>query len=359
VYSFSSLFTISFLVHLLFVCLLGVFYNFSEISNKTPKKYRFISVNWETDKIKKRKKRTNLLSNIDREEKGFFLKNRKIQIQKSSRRIKNISGIEISQKKNISNETEKNIEKKSSISNIKSKKVLNILSSSNNKKRKLKLKNNTLQVKKMISEKKLEPKKITDRKLKLKNNTLQVKKMISEKKLEPKKIAERKLKSNLLKLENDIDRLKLFRVDQKHKKSFEVSEIVLDKMASLDSESKKKNKDDQPISLSTSKTKYFRYFKHLKEKIEESWAWWAPEARGLNGELKLQFTLLRDGSLKKIDLLKSSGYEILDDEAISAVTKASFSFRPFPLNLRRKTLVVQGTFEYVSERFFVRKFLRN
>ena len=331
VYSLSSLFIISFLVHLLFVCLLGVFYNFSEISNKTPKKYRFISVNWETDKIKKRKERTNLLSNIDREEKGFVLKNRKIQIQKSIRRIKNISGIEMSQKKNISNKSEKNIKKNSSISNIKSNDVLNILSSSNNKKRKLKLKNKTLQVKKMILEKKLEQKKIT----------------------------ERKLKSNILKLENDKDRLKLFRIEQKHKKSFEVSEIVLDKMASLDSESKKKNKDDQPISLSTSKTKYFRYFKHLKEKIEESWAWWAPEARGLNGELKLQFTLLRDGSLKKIDLLKSSGHEILDDEAISAVTKASFSFRPFPLNLKRNTLVVQGTFEYVSERFFVRKFLRN
>ena len=268
VYSLSSLFIISFLVHLLFVCLLGVFYNFSEISNKTPKKYRFISVNWETDKIKKRKERTNLLSNIDREEKGFFLKNRKIQIQKSIRRIKNISGIEMSQKKNISNKSEKNIKKNSSISNIKSNDVLNILSSSNNKKRKLKLKNKTLQVKKMILEKKLEQKKIT----------------------------ERKLKSNILKLENDKDRLKLFRIEQKHKKSFEVSEIVLDKMASLDSESKKKNKDDQPISLSTSKTKYFRYFKHLKEKIEESWAWWAPEARGLNGELKLQFTLLRDGS---------------------------------------------------------------
>ena len=118
-------------------------------------------------------------------------------------------------------------------------------------------------------------------------------------------------------------------------------------------------KDDEPISLSTRKTEFFRYFKHIKVRIEESWVWWAPEARGLHGKLKLRFTLLRDGSLKKLVLLESSGHGVLDDEAMSAVTRASVSFRPFPLKVKRKFLNIDGTFEYVSERFFVRKFLRN
>ncbi|MED5579917.1 MAG: energy transducer TonB [Nitrospinota bacterium] len=177
--------------------------------------------------------------------------------------------------------------------------------------------------------------------------------------VDSRKVSRELLDRRVVKPSKKTDRLKLFRIVTKEKKSFEVSENVLNKVASADFDSEKKMKDDEPISLSTRKTEFFRYFKHIKVRIEESWVWWAPEARGLHGKLKLRFTLLRDGSLKKLVLLESSGHGVLDDEAMSAVTRASVSFRPFPLKMKRKFLNIDGTFEYVSERFFVRKFLRN
>lgn len=351
VYSFSSLFIISFLVHLFLVIFSGVLFEFSKILDQKPQTYRFVSVDLETDKIQKNKKDKKLLSNIDREEKGFFFKDKKIQIQKYNKKRENHFSstlnevllkeikrknldFQVNNKENIPEKKRKNFKSSSSTIHNKSKSsgnVLNFVDNSKNEKRKL------------TSNKKI----------------FRVDKIAIKKKQDSNRKTQRIFKSSNQKLKNEEDRLKLFRIDQKKNKTFAVSQMIIDKVASADFESKKKIRDDEPISLSTSKTEYFRYFKHIKEKIEESWAWWAPEARGLNGELKLEFTLQRDGRLKKIHLLKSSGHAVLDDEAISAVTRASFSFRSFPLKLKRKNLKIQGTFEYVAERFFVRKFSRN
>ncbi len=351
VYSFSSLFIISFFVHVVLAFVFGVLFNFSEILDNTPQTYRFISVDWEPDKIQKNKKVKKLLSNVNREESGYFLKNKKIQIQENNQKNqKNLLKIQketptkeikkksldfkISKKEDILGKKREFFQNSSSVIYNKSKiskKISNSLDNSKDEKRKLTSKKKVSQFEKIIIEKKQESNR-TKKPISVRNN---------------------------LKSKYEEDRLKLFRIDSKEKKIFKVTEMLLDKVVTADFQSKKKNKDDEPISLSTSKTEYFRYFKHIKEKIEESWVWWAPEARGLSGELKLQFTLQKDGRLKKIHLLKSSGHGVLDDEAISAVTRASFSFRPFPLRLKRKTLKIQGTFEYLSERFFVRKFLKN
>lgn len=341
VYSFHSLLMISFFFHFFIVS----FFGFQKIFHKSPKIYRFISVNsQEEDEVKRSKENKKFISSIDKEEEGYFFKDRKTQIKASVKQSKRnlmqvpsmvSSGIHTEKNPKLGTEKKEDILKKSkkdsTIENLKSENILIPVENSHNKKRKFKSKTESPRM----------------------HST------ILKKELESKRLIEGVLDRIPSKFRKNEDRLKLFRIGPKQVEIFEVSEMVLNKMASVDFDSDKKNKNDNPVSLSTRKTEYFRYFKHIKEKIEESWVWWAPEAKGLNGKLKLQFTLFRDGSLKKLFLLKSSGYGVLDDEAISAVTRASVSFRPFPLKLARKSLNIEGTFEYVSERFFVRKFLRN
>jgi protein TonB len=45
--------------------------------------------------------------------------------------------------------------------------------------------------------------------------------------------------------------------------------------------------------------------------------------------LYLSFDILKDGSLGNVEILKSSGYRILDDEAVRAI-RDSAPFQPLP-----------------------------
>lgn len=53
---------------------------------------------------------------------------------------------------------------------------------------------------------------------------------------------------------------------------------------------------------------------------------WEAKFNGWEGTVVVRFTLLRDGQLKEIDIVKSSGYALLDKAAVSAVKNAS----PYP-----------------------------
>ncbi|MEE9274401.1 MAG: TonB family protein [bacterium] len=104
------------------------------------------------------------------------------------------------------------------------------------------------------------------------------------------------------------------------------------------------------VSLDTRNYKYASYFAHIKERIQRAWSW-PMEARGYGGQLKLKFVLREDGRLHRLELLSSSGYRILDDAAVSAVTKAG-PFKPFPPGFNRKLLPIEGSFIYERRGFF-------
>jgi len=106
----------------------------------------------------------------------------------------------------------------------------------------------------------------------------------------------------------------------------------------------KKEEIGEAISLDTRDFRFSSYFAHIKERIQSHWSW-PREARDYSGRLVLRFILSADGRLRQVELLTSSGYRILDDEALSAVTKAA-PFKPFPPGLGRKFLNIEGTFVY-------------
>ncbi len=91
-----------------------------------------------------------------------------------------------------------------------------------------------------------------------------------------------------------------------------------------------KKPGDDSVTLDTDEFKFISYNRWLKIKVESVLKY--PELAalsGLQGTLYIQFDIMKDGSLGNLELLKSSGYKILDDEALRAI-RNSAPFQPLP-----------------------------
>lgn len=113
--------------------------------------------------------------------------------------------------------------------------------------------------------------------------------------------------------------------------------------------------EGKTLSLDTSEFRYESYLTGIKRKIELVWRYPDVAARaGQQGRLELRFTIRKDGGLEGIRLIKSSGYPILDDEALSAVRLAA-PFSPFPKGFNVERINIVATFEYIIETFYYRQ----
>jgi periplasmic protein TonB len=103
------------------------------------------------------------------------------------------------------------------------------------------------------------------------------------------------------------------------------------------------------VSLDTKEIKYLSYFAHIKRRIERVWTY-PPGAiaNGLQGQLHLKFTLRNDGQVKTVELLRSSGYKVLDKEAWDAVVNGG-PFGPFPPTIPDDELHITARFTYVLD----------
>lgn len=111
-------------------------------------------------------------------------------------------------------------------------------------------------------------------------------------------------------------------------------------------ESGTQKKKDDSITFDTSDYRYAGYMKKLKEKIESIWVY-PPEAlaRGLYGDLKIRFTIKRDGKLGAVELERTSGYRTLDDAAIKAL-KDGEPYWPVPEEWGMESYTILGHFVY-------------
>jgi protein TonB len=103
------------------------------------------------------------------------------------------------------------------------------------------------------------------------------------------------------------------------------------------------------VSLDTKEIKYLSYFAHIKRRIERVWTY-PPGAiaNGLQGQLHLKFVLRSDGQVKTVELLRSSGYKVLDKEAWDAVVNGG-PFGPFPPTIPDDELHITARFTYVLD----------
>jgi periplasmic protein TonB len=91
-----------------------------------------------------------------------------------------------------------------------------------------------------------------------------------------------------------------------------------------------KRPGDDSVTLDTDEFKFLSYNRWLKVKVESVLQY--PELAaisGYQGTLYILFDIMKDGSLGRLEVLKSSGYKILDDEALRSV-RSSAPFQPLP-----------------------------
>ncbi len=108
----------------------------------------------------------------------------------------------------------------------------------------------------------------------------------------------------------------------------------------------KRVKPEQGITLDTNDLMYTSYLRGLKRRIEMVWRYPDTAQRdGLQGELVMRFSIAKSGKVESIELLKSSGYPLLDNAAEKALADAS-PFNPLPDSWNKERFVITGTFIY-------------
>jgi TonB family protein len=100
------------------------------------------------------------------------------------------------------------------------------------------------------------------------------------------------------------------------------------------------------ISINTDELRYLTYMLGLKRRIELIWQY-PPQASasGIQGDLLLNFTIRQDGQLTDVTLIQSSGYRVLDAEAIRAV-RAAAPYAPLPESWHQDRITITGNFIY-------------
>ena len=114
---------------------------------------------------------------------------------------------------------------------------------------------------------------------------------------------------------------------------------------------KKKN---DAITFDTQDYRFAGYMRKLKEKIESIWEY-PPEAirNGRYGDLKISFTIKKDGRLGAIELERTSGYKMLDDAAIKAIRDGE-PYWPIPDDWGMDSYTIHGHFFYTMYGYGIR-----
>jgi protein TonB len=105
-----------------------------------------------------------------------------------------------------------------------------------------------------------------------------------------------------------------------------------------------------PVSLNSHDPVYMSYFNRIKQAINQNWEY--PELAkryGLQGTLFLEFAVGANGQLEQLRLVRSSGSQLLDDEALRAI-KAAAPFAPIPSWIKSIPLPISATMEYHDSR---------
>ena len=125
-------------------------------------------------------------------------------------------------------------------------------------------------------------------------------------------------------------------------------ELTQDDLTQINKEQQEKTQqqDQETISLDTKDKRYVSYAGVIKERIAHHWQY-PPQAKEnlIEGKLVLVFSLNREGGMLEARIITPSGFEILDKEAVRAVTMAA-PFPPFPADVTVARLNVVVNFDY-------------
>lgn len=111
---------------------------------------------------------------------------------------------------------------------------------------------------------------------------------------------------------------------------------------------------DKTMTFNTAEYRYTGYMSKLKERIESIWIY-PLEARmnGIYGDLRIRFTIKKNGRLQGVELIRTSGYKMLDDAALKAL-KDGEPYWPLPDEWGMDSYTIHGHFIYSMYGFYVR-----
>ncbi len=111
---------------------------------------------------------------------------------------------------------------------------------------------------------------------------------------------------------------------------------------------------ESSLTFSTREFRYQGYMQRLKEKIERIWKYPRDAAeRGIYGDLYIRFTILKNGRLGAVELIRTSGYKSLDDAALKAL-KDGEPYWPLPDEWGKDGLTITGHFIYTYYGGYIR-----
>ena len=115
-----------------------------------------------------------------------------------------------------------------------------------------------------------------------------------------------------------------------------------------------KRPGDDSVTLDTDEFKFMSYNRWLKVKVESVLHY--PELAaisGYQGTLYILFDIMKDGSLGRLEILKSSGYKILDDEALRSI-RDSAPFQPLPDEWNMKQYSIRAAVLFYLNESYIR-----
>ncbi|HZR46224.1 MAG TPA: TonB family protein [Candidatus Manganitrophaceae bacterium] len=108
------------------------------------------------------------------------------------------------------------------------------------------------------------------------------------------------------------------------------------------------------VSINTEELKYFSYLLKVKNRIEYIWRYPVAAAeRRMEGDLFLNFTIQRNGTVTDVSVVSTSGFELLDQEAVRAIIAAS-PFAPLPDAWNEDHITITGHFLYLNHSNYIR-----
>jgi periplasmic protein TonB len=104
---------------------------------------------------------------------------------------------------------------------------------------------------------------------------------------------------------------------------------------------------DTAIPLNSPDARYAAYFKELKQQIEEKWVYPSEAVQeGVSGKGVVLFEVRKDGSVRTVEIVRSSGVRILDSYIENAIRLAA-PFPPFPAFIEEDVLPLHINFSYI------------
>jgi len=110
---------------------------------------------------------------------------------------------------------------------------------------------------------------------------------------------------------------------------------------------------NRPIPLNTQDPVLAPFTKIIERWIEAQWQY--PDLAkhyGLQGKVTVEFTVLQNGHIDLLAVVRSSGSNLLDEEAVRAI-KAAAPFPPIPRSIAANRLRIIAGFTYLNNRFMM------